>query len=352
MQNGDFIDCVDNIDLDKYLGTGQNTTTHDLYTFAPTHHTDKAEFTAGDPCFVNPNSLVRIEKVLQHLGKLAKIKQICGEEGMRNWVSVVCDGLPYSLITKMLYKEPNKYAWLLLRPGGGHYGINMVKSFFDICWSVSMKELANILGFQSTRAQEYAKKAHDHHKSWQILETFLEGTCDELLLPYVRHTLFRDRVPSFQGYNAWRSNENNVVNPNYKLMALLVFELGIAILLHRVGMRRNHEESIMAGRRKISPVWFARNHPKYREIEVHDIVNRFNSPETVQEHTTKTQTFTTSCDSSKGESPDLLLENANKTVKNLVPPRPQEHHWQQACNNHEVLAKVGKQHLIWMLPYI
>ena len=132
-----------------------------MYTFAPTHHTDKAEFTVGDPCFVNPNSFVRIEQVLQHLGKLAKIKQICGEEGMRNWVSVVCDGLPYSLITKMLHKEPNKYAWL--RPGGGHYEINMVKSFFDICWSVSMKELANILGFQSTRAQEYAKKAHDHH---------------------------------------------------------------------------------------------------------------------------------------------------------------------------------------------
>ena len=161
----------------------------------------------------------------------------------------------------------------------------------------------------------------------------------------MRHTLFRDRVPSFQGYNAWRNNENNVVNPNYKLMALLVFDLGIAILLHRVGMRRNHEESIMAGRRKFSPVWFARNHPKYREIEVHDIVNRFNSPETVQEHTTKTQTFTTSGDSSKGESPDFILEKANKTVKNLVPPGPQEHHWQQACNNHEVLAKVGKQHL-------
>ena len=117
-------------------------------------------------------------------------------------------------------------------------------------------------------------------------------------------------------------------------MALLMFEVGIVIgpiTSQGERMWRNNEGSIsgrpMAGRRKFSPVWFARNHPRYREIELHEIVNRFNCAETVQEHTTNSRHRV-------NDQVIGLLKNADKTVKNLVRPRTQEHDWRQACSNH------------------
>lgn len=136
---------------------------------------------------VNPNSYDRLKVVLQHLAKVAKIKGFVDdtEPNSREWVTVVCDGLPYGLIAKIIAKDPEEYGWLLLRPGGGHYEMNMVKSFFELVWPIFMMDLAKLMGFSSNRALDYCRKAQDHHKSWQLLEIFMEGTSDELLLPYI-----------------------------------------------------------------------------------------------------------------------------------------------------------------------
>uniref|UniRef100_A0A8W8M055 Uncharacterized protein n=1 Tax=Magallana gigas TaxID=29159 RepID=A0A8W8M055_MAGGI len=57
-----------------------------------------------------------------------------------------------------------------------------------------------MLGFRSPKALASCQSAHDHHKSWQILEIFLHAMSAELLVPYVRHAMGRRHAPSVQGF--------------------------------------------------------------------------------------------------------------------------------------------------------
>ena len=45
------------------------------------------------------------------------------------------------------------------------------------------------LGITSKIGLKYAKKGSDHHKLWDILEIIYLAITDELLLPFVRHSL-------------------------------------------------------------------------------------------------------------------------------------------------------------------
>ena len=54
----------------------------------------------------------------------------------RELVSVLCDGLTYTLVWKLINKTPDDYGWLLLRPGGGHIEMNMVRPYFSIVLGV------------------------------------------------------------------------------------------------------------------------------------------------------------------------------------------------------------------------
>lgn len=123
------------------------------------------------------------------------------------------------------------------------------------------------------------------------------------------------QAPSVDKFHAWVAT---VRNPNVKMM-LTLLNLAAAIMLHRIGIRRNNADSIMAGRRVFAPIWFVRNHPKYCEIAISDQLDRYRYPSDLADHVNH-ETFSKSGDPSKGESPDFLLENANKAVKNLVPP--------------------------------
>ena len=54
---------------------------------------------AREPDFVNPNSYATIIQVIQNIGIRAGIKQ-CG--GLREWLFVECDGLPYNILREIL----------------------------------------------------------------------------------------------------------------------------------------------------------------------------------------------------------------------------------------------------------
>ena len=47
-------------------------------------------------------------------------------------------------------------------------------------------QIAKMLDFKSTKTQVACRYANDHHKAWQILCILCYGTCDELLVPYVK----------------------------------------------------------------------------------------------------------------------------------------------------------------------
>ena len=78
-----------------------------------------------DPLNINPNSKANVEKILQHIKKISGI-----EDGVRKWVVVTCDGIPYHYACKM--KE--KFPWLILIPGQLHEEMNMLRAYVELNW--------------------------------------------------------------------------------------------------------------------------------------------------------------------------------------------------------------------------
>ncbi|RHZ53903.1 hypothetical protein Glove_433g27 [Diversispora epigaea] len=78
-----------------------------------------------DPLNVNPNSIANVEKVLQHIEKISGV-----ENGIRKWMAVTCDGVPYHYAIK--FKE--KFPWLILIPGQLHEEMNMLKAYVELNW--------------------------------------------------------------------------------------------------------------------------------------------------------------------------------------------------------------------------
>ena len=136
----------------------------------------------GEPCLCYPCSYEKVNNVLHELLQSTNV----GNE--RKWTSIRCDGLPYILGARLIDKDESLQN-ILLHPGLGHYEINMTKSCFKLLWDVVLSEVPKSLGCKSIKAQVSCKNTNDHHKSWQIPTVLLYGTCDTLLVPYVRKCL-------------------------------------------------------------------------------------------------------------------------------------------------------------------
>jgi hypothetical protein len=78
-----------------------------------------------DPLNINPNSIANVENILLHIEQISGVKN-----GIRKWIAVVCDGVPYHHAIKL--KE--KFPWLVLIPGQLHEEMNMLKSFVELNW--------------------------------------------------------------------------------------------------------------------------------------------------------------------------------------------------------------------------
>jgi hypothetical protein len=142
---------------------------------------------------LNPNSIENVKKVLDDI-----LAQSQRSDPDRNWIVVVQDGLPYCLamdiirntmICKLCFEETKdiekhfrdihegrnvqcseKYFKIVLRPGNGHYEINLVRTIFNNFFDIYLRPIAKMLGFNSPASLDYCRTASDHHKSWEILE--------------------------------------------------------------------------------------------------------------------------------------------------------------------------------------
>lgn len=145
----------------------------------------------------NPNSYETVRHVFDHIQKISL--------GSRKWITVVGDGLPYYIGQEIIRKfvkcsicadvisddetnhhyasehaQPSpavqlerKYQNILLRPGAGHYEMNLLKSIFNMWFPLFIEPVAEKMGFKTAKAKMYCKKSADHHKSWEMLEVIL-----------------------------------------------------------------------------------------------------------------------------------------------------------------------------------
>nr|XP_054753606.1 uncharacterized protein LOC129259335 [Lytechinus pictus] len=337
---------------------------------------EKADrISARDPFFVNPNSLGTIAAVFRHIGKDAKVKNVA-ENGDREWVCVVCDGLPYSIGMNILtsfyecqlcrektqgqdkftqhmatihpgveyeMKDNLEFGWLLLHAGHGHYEMNAVRSFVSLNWEVFMGDAAKVMGFRSERAQKYAKSTSDHHKAWELLQIVYHGGLRELLLPYVRQCLAEGSSPTPEGYLRW---SKAVEDKGYAYFQEQIMTYTQAIINLRKGLRTNNADLVMAGRIKHAPIFHGRNHPKYQAFEIMELANFLSAPPPVQEFLARHSSYSASGDPTKGEDLDFVLENLNKQSKDWIPRGvPTEHEWLRIFRNLDKLNEIRQETL-------
>ncbi|XP_041466282.1 uncharacterized protein LOC121416832 isoform X2 [Lytechinus variegatus] len=337
---------------------------------------EKADrISARDPFFVNPNSLGTIAAVFRHIGKDAKVKNVA-ENGDREWVCVVCDGLPYSIGMNILtsfyecrlcrektqgqdkftehmttihpgveyeMKDNLEFGWLLLHAGHGHYEMNAVRSFVSLNWDVFMGDAAKVMGFRSERAQKYAKSTSDHHRAWELLQIVYHGGLRELLLPYVRQCLAEGSSPTPEGYLRW---SKAVEDRRYAYFQEQIMTYTQAIINLRKGLRTNNADLVMAGRIKHAPIFHGRNHPKYQAIEIMELANFLSAPPPVQEFLARHSSYSASGDPTKGEDLDFVLENLNKQSKDWIPRGvPTEHEWLRIFRNLDKLNEIRQETL-------
>ncbi|XP_070548038.1 uncharacterized protein [Ptychodera flava] len=306
-----------------------------------------------DPVFVNPNSYESVKQVLHHVGKISGIKRY--DSGTKEWISIYMDGLPYMLAHKLIresyicpvcnlsvlgsnefedhceevHSNRNligslEFDWVNLRIGPGHMEMNMIKSYFELNWETFLSCLSNLMGFCSEKAQKYAKRCSDNHKAWELLEIFYLGSTDELLIPYVRSDLLKKQSPSVEGFMKFLKT---VTDPNYIYLAEQIFTYCQAIINYRAGVRRNNSDVMMAGRIKFSPIFHARNHPKYMYIDIADTIDRVIYPQKLRDFISQNESVSVSGDHSRGEGMDFILESFNKSSKTWVTGVPDSKEW-------------------------
>ncbi|CAG8638892.1 7153_t:CDS:1 [Scutellospora calospora] len=93
--------------------------------FKPQDSVNISDILVPDPLPINPNSIDNVRKVLDHIQKICRISS-----GIREWIVVVCDGIPYHYVQKF----KNKYPKIILLPGPLHEKMNMLKAFVELNW--------------------------------------------------------------------------------------------------------------------------------------------------------------------------------------------------------------------------
>ena len=173
----------------------------------------------AEPIFVNPNSYSNITVIMDKL----KEALLIGNE--RQWSFIGWDGLPYVIANRLIDSDPVKYQWVAMSYGLGHLYMNQIKTFFSVCKSIFLEELArDVLHFQMPNALNHFFRCSDTHKSYQALEVLLYGTTCDMLHSYVKQC---DSEPSVEGFLSF--NPNNT----YHMIRQLVLNYALAIFISK-----------------------------------------------------------------------------------------------------------------------
>ena len=131
--------------------------------------------------FVSPNFYDNITVIMDKL----KEALLIGNE--RQWSFIGCNGLSYVIANHLIDSDPIKYQWVAMCNGLGHLYMNQINTFFSVCKSIFLEELArDVLHFQMPNTLNHFFRCIDTHKSYQALKILLYGTMYEMLHSYIK----------------------------------------------------------------------------------------------------------------------------------------------------------------------
>ena len=269
---------------------------------------NKVDLKMAEPVLVNPNSYESIEEILDQF-KTSLIDNNCE----RKWIFVGADGPPYCLMRRTIQNNPEKYDWVSIVSGKGHLNMNQLKTFFNVLDKIMLEPLGKmVLNFETQQAYNYFRQCKDNHKAWQAFEVFLHGTIMELICLYCA----KEKEPTPLGFLDWQAE---VDTPVLKLITHLTLNIGLGIYIQRIGDRNNDAVCSEAGRLRFLDMFYAFNHPIYREVEYSDLRNKVIYPPKVKELCDNNISFVTSNVKNSHQDGDFKLEEKIKSMKRMSP---------------------------------
>ena len=315
--------------------------------------------------YVNPNKFIRVKIVLHQIQKLtktddnentlieieddgsitSKVKEV---NNMRTWIAVTLDGLPHKIaidVIKHCYKchECGKdftvindvgkhfessghkkykktFGNIILKIGGLHAEMNMLRSFVSLNWPIMYSFLCRSMGFKSPKAQLLQQKVQDMHKSWDTFKIVRESVVKEAVKLFIDYAEPAQIQTTPENFENWIENE--VKNPNLKLVIQIQKYFGTSLWLFRAGQRANYFKLYRAALRVFAGLFHINGNLHYSAIEVYDDYLMTSLEEKNEELFDHLQTRLCTNIKQKpfcAQSHDARHEESNKLAQNMFP---------------------------------
>ena len=173
-----------------------------------------------------------------------------------------------------------EFGWLVPTIGLLHLEMNAARSFVKLNWDIFVKDVGKELGFKSPKALDYLRKGSDHHKTWQLLEILYQSLTLEMTIPYVKECNQNKQAASVDGYWTW---SNSLEDPNYIYIQHMTLTYLHSLMTLRAGVRKCNNILVDSASAKLSHLFFARNHPIYRNIVFHHYCDLFAMPQELKQ---------------------------------------------------------------------
>lgn len=172
------------------------------------------------------------------------------------------------------------------------------------------------------------------------MEILYIALADELLFPFVQHCKSLNFTAT-DGYWDW---SQNVVNPNYVYLQQMVFTFIHASMLFRIGTRKGDTDLLIAGRDKLSVLFFCRNHPRYRRITALNSLIEAMMPLEVKNVVYTSMTLSRTGNTGHYQGGDACLEEVNREAKSWISPVgvPTPNDWLKVFRNLDRLNAMKK----------
>ena len=318
----------------------------------------------------NPNTFSRVKLVLRGIKELTgtskdhnssitfnddKTIQVktWGVKNLRTWIAITVDGLPHKLlidvikhsyiceecrkdfdvmsdVTEHFQKHNHKtyfkeFGNCILKIGGLHAEMNMLRSFVSLTWKVFYSFLCKALGFLSPKAQLVQAKVTDMHKGWDTFITQRLAILREIAKLFIEYSDTKGIEANAENFEVWEKVE--VKNENLKIMIQIQKYFGTAIWMYRAGTRSNHYKITRAGIRVFSGLLHINGNHNYSIIELYDdylmTSMEKRNPDLFQHFLTRMVTNLNE-EPYCSESHDARHEEANKRAQNLLSGRDLE----------------------------
>ncbi len=281
------------------------------------------------PCvMVNPNDQIKIKFVVDEVCRLAKVRDFVPDDKVeREFVFIGSDNGARIQIDQNNSSD-SKYRRVHIVPGIGHEFTNLCQMVYDMGWNYGLHHHAELAGLgESDDVWQHLRKGKDTHRMMDFLiNTSLVAHAKAFAREFLQEWKLLaspGQLPSVSEFIDYlKDDQGDVTFKNGRDFWL--FEIVPAISLMVKSQRNNFKAGYDAGKKKLWPLCFVRNHHNYGRDIMEDVANDIRATPEVKMVLEEFFTIL-------GEGFDYRLEARNKEIEANVQGTPSERSYQNAA---------------------